>query len=48
MASYIAVFLLYFQPTPRNKLGAKAVKCLKKGQAVDDQVLVDVLVETIR
>ncbi|WAR24394.1 SPEF2-like protein [Mya arenaria] len=35
-------------PTPRAKLGAKAQRFLKKGQAVDDQVLVDILVESIR
>ena len=37
-----------FQPTPRAKLGVKAQKYLKKGQPVDDQVIVDILVEAIR
>ncbi|KAL3868818.1 hypothetical protein ACJMK2_041577, partial [Sinanodonta woodiana] len=36
------------QPTPRAKLGMKALKFLKKGQPVDDQVIVDVVVEAIR
>lgn len=36
------------QPTPRAKLGAKALKSLKKGQPVDDQVQADILVEAIR
>lgn len=35
-------------PTPKAKLGAKALKYLKKGQPVDDQVIVDILIETIR
>ncbi|XP_048761563.2 sperm flagellar protein 2-like isoform X3 [Ostrea edulis] len=36
------------EPTPKAKLGAKALKYLKKGQAIDDQVIVDILIETIR
>eukprot|EP00105_Crassostrea_gigas_P002319 XP_011414807.1 PREDICTED: sperm flagellar protein 2 isoform X4 [Crassostrea gigas] len=36
------------EPTPKAKLGAKALKYLKKGQPVDDQVIVDILIETIR
>nr|XP_022317151.1 sperm flagellar protein 2-like isoform X9 [Crassostrea virginica] len=35
-------------PTPKAKLGAKALKYLKKGQPIDDQVIVDTLIETIR
>ena len=41
-------FVILFQPTPRNKLGVKALKYLKKGQTIEDQVMVDVLVEAIR
>ncbi|XP_013409132.1 sperm flagellar protein 2 isoform X2 [Lingula anatina] len=36
------------QPTERAKLGAKAMKCLKKGKPVDDQIIIDVLVDSIR
>ena len=36
------------QPTLRNKLGAKALKYLKKGKACDDQLLVDIVVDAIR
>lgn len=35
-------------PTAKAKLGAKAQKYLKKGQPIDDQVIVDILVEAIR
>ncbi|XP_071117594.1 sperm flagellar protein 2-like [Haliotis cracherodii] len=36
------------QPSNRAKLGSKALKYLKRGKPVDDQVIVDVLVEVIR
>jgi len=37
-----------YQATARARLGGKAQRCLKKGQAVEDQVLVDILTEAIR
>lgn len=36
------------QRTVRAKLGAKALKCLKKGKPVEDQVVADILLEEIR
>ncbi|XP_005100478.1 sperm flagellar protein 2 isoform X2 [Aplysia californica] len=36
------------QPTARAKLGSKALKFLKKGRPVDDQIVVDVIIEAIR
>ncbi|KAL8590470.1 hypothetical protein ACOMHN_011683 [Nucella lapillus] len=36
------------QPTVRNKLGARALRFLKKGQPVDDEVVVEVLADVIR
>lgn len=34
--------------TTRAKLGGKALKMLKKGKAVDDQLSVDILADAIR
>lgn len=42
------MFHLFEQPSARAKLGSKALKYLKRGKPVDDQVIVDVLVEVIR
>ena len=39
---------LIFQPTLRAHLGMKAAKILKKGQPVDDKMLIEILVEAIR
>lgn len=36
------------QPSLRNKLGSKALKFLKKGRPVDDQIVVDVLADAIK
>ena len=44
----ILIKLSLFQPTARAKLGSKALKFLKKGRPVDDQIVVDVITETIR
>ena len=38
----------FAQPSVRNKLGAKALKYLKKGKACDDQLLVDIVVDVIK
>ncbi|GFR65233.1 sperm flagellar 2, partial [Elysia marginata] len=35
-------------PTNRSRNGAKAIKFLKKGRPVDDQVVVDIIVDAIR
>ena len=45
---FIYILLNCLQPTLRAKLGMKALKNLKKGKPVDDQVMVDILVEAIR
>ena len=39
---------MFLQPTLRNKLGARALKFLKKGKACDDQLLVEIMVDAIR
>ncbi|XP_070194777.1 sperm flagellar protein 2-like isoform X3 [Littorina saxatilis] len=36
------------QPSLRNKLGSKALKFLKKGRPVDDQIVVDILADAIK
>ncbi|KAI8510088.1 hypothetical protein Bbelb_125160 [Branchiostoma belcheri] len=36
------------EPTNRAKLGSKAIKSLRKGKSVDDQVLVDIVIDAIR
>ena len=36
------------QPSVRNKLGSKALKFLKKGRPVDDQIVVDILADAIK
>ncbi|KAL8583785.1 hypothetical protein ACOMHN_036420 [Nucella lapillus] len=36
------------QPTLRSRLGSKALKFLKKGRPVDDQITVDILVDAIK
>ncbi|XP_069125844.1 sperm flagellar protein 2-like isoform X2 [Argopecten irradians] len=35
-------------PTNRSKLGAKALRYLKRGAPIDDQIIVDILVDKIR
>ncbi|XP_076462790.1 sperm flagellar protein 2-like isoform X2 [Babylonia areolata] len=39
---------LDYAPSVRNKLGSKALKFLKKGRPVDDQIVVDILVDAIK
>nr|KAG5711746.1 hypothetical protein BaRGS_023510 [Batillaria attramentaria] len=36
------------QPSLRNKLGSKALKFLKKGRPVDDQIVVDIVADAIK
>ena len=36
------------QPTLRNQLGASALRFLRKGQPVEDQVVVEILAEAIK
>jgi len=43
-----ASFDFYWQPSGRARLGEKALKCLSQGKAVDDEILVDIIVEAIR
>ena len=43
-----SVYFSIFQLTPKAKLGAKALRYLKKGTPIDDQVIVDILIEEIR
>ncbi|XP_066298432.1 sperm flagellar protein 2-like isoform X6 [Branchiostoma lanceolatum] len=36
------------EPTTRAKLGSKAIKSLRRGKSVDDQILVDIVIDAIR